>query len=307
MGMDLDLTASKAAGEAAVIDSTTEGFMADVIEASAERPIVVDFWAPWCGPCKQLTPLLEMVIKASKGAVRLVKINVDENQELARQLRVASIPTVYAFKDGRPVDVFQGALPESQVKAFIDRLVKSFGGAKTSPVEAALEAAAEALKADDWGGAAALFGQVLAREPGHAKASAGLARAYLKSGDATRARAVLDGLTGAAAKDAEVASLRSTLDLAERAAASAGQHAGLESRLLASADDHEARYALALAEYGAGRPETAIDQLLELFRRNRGWNEEAARKELLKLFEALGPTHELTVKGRRRLSALMFR
>ena len=305
--MEFDLTAAKDAGEATVIESSTEGFMADVIDASAERPIIVDFWATWCGPCKQLTPLLEKVVKAAKGAVRLVKINVDENQELARQLRIASIPTVYAFKDGRPVDVFQGALPESQLKAFVDRLVKSFGGAKPSPVEAALAAAAEALEADDWGGGAALYGQVLAREPGHVKASAGLARAYLKAGDPARARTVLDGLTGATAKDAEVASVRSILDLAERAAASAGQHAGLESRLLASADDHAARYELALAEYGAGRPETAIDHLLELFRRDRRWNDESARKELLKLFEALGPKNELTVTGRRRLSAMMFK
>ncbi|MSO71112.1 MAG: thioredoxin [Alphaproteobacteria bacterium] len=305
--MDIDLTTAKGPSEAPVIDSSTDGFMADVIDASIDKPIVVDFWAPWCGPCKQLTPILEKLTKSAKGAIRLVKINIDENQELARQLRIASIPTVYAFKDGRPVDAFQGAQTETQVKAFIDRLMKKFGGPALSPVDEAMAAAAEAAQTEDWGGAAAIYDQILAHEPGHVKAAAGLARALLKSGDAVRARVVIDGLTGAAASDAEVTSVRTSLDLAERAAASAGQHAGLEARLLASADDHEARYELALAEYGAGRPETAIDLLLELFRRNRAWNEDAARRELVKLFEALGPTHALTVTGRRKLSAMMFK
>jgi putative thioredoxin len=305
--MDIDLTAAKGPGETPVVDSSTDGFMADVIDASAETPILVDFWAPWCGPCKQLTPTLEKLVKAAKGAVRLVKINVDENQALAGQLRIASIPTVYAFKDGRPVDAFQGALPESQVKAFIDRLVKKFGGPTLSPVEEALAAAAEALAGEDWGAAAAIYAQVLEHAPDNAKASVGLVRTALKSGDLAGARTLLDGLSATAAKDADIATIRTTLDLAERAAASAGKTAGLEARLLASADDHEARYELALAEFGAGRPETAIDLLLDLFRRGRAWNDEAARKELLKLFEALGPTHALTVQGRRRLSTLMFK
>ena len=288
-------------------DTSTKDFMADVMDASAEVPVIVDFWAPWCGPCKQLTPALEKAVTAARGAVRMVKVNIDENQDLAAQLHIQSIPTVFAFKNGKPVDGFQGALPESQIKTWVERLIETHGGAPaSSPIDEALDAASAALQAGDVGGASALFGQVLAREPENAKAIAGLAKCYLENGDLERARSLIDGVSGEMTDDADVAAARSSLELAETAAGAAGHTGDARARLSANANDHQARFDLALALYGGGQTEGAIDELVEITRRDRGWNDEAARHQLLKIFEALGPTHELTVGGRRKLSSVLF-
>ena len=288
--------------------SSTQGFMADVVDGSRDVPVIVDFWAPWCGPCKQLGPLLEKAVREAKGAVRMVKINVDENQELAGQMRIQSIPAVYAFFQGRPVDGFVGALPESQIKAFVQRLLQLGGGAAAgpSPIEEALDAAKQALAENDLGAASAIFGQVLAHEPGNVAATAGLARTHLQAGDAARARQLIDALPADKAGAAEVASVRSAVELAEQAGKAAGELAPLMQRLAQDPADHQARFDLAMAHYASGKRQQAIDELLEIVRRNREWNEQAARKQLLKLFEAMGPTDELTVNGRRRLSSILF-
>jgi putative thioredoxin len=300
--------AGAAAGASPVKDSDTEHFMADVIEASNEVPVIVDFWATWCGPCKQLGPQLEKAVKDAKGAVRLVKIDVDKNQELAAQMRIQSIPAVYAFHRGRPIDGFVGALQESQIKAFVQRLLKQAGGAAPgpSPVEQALEEAEAALKSGDAGTASALFGQVLQHEPENATAASGLIRALVKGGDPEQAREVLDQLPPTLAKDKALEAARTALELAEQGRKAAGATAELEAKVAADPNDLQARYDLALALYGAGKAEPALDALLEIVRKNRGWNEEAARKQIVKIFEALGPTDPLTLSGRRRLSSILF-
>jgi putative thioredoxin len=296
------------AGAGAVIkDSDTEGFVADVIDASQSTPIIVDFWAPWCGPCKQLTPVLEKVVREARGAVRLVKINTDENQELAAQMRVQSIPSVFAFFKGRPINAFAGAQPESQVKAFVNRLIQAAGGAAgPSPIEQAVAQAEAALASGDAGTASAIFGQVLAHEPQNAAAIAGLARCHLEAGDLAQARNILAKATGDLAKNSAIAAALAAVELAEQSAQNLGQTAEYLRRLEINGNDHQARLDLAMALYGGGQREGAIDELLELFRRDRKWNEEAARKQLVKFFEALGPTDPLTLSGRRRLSSLMF-
>ncbi len=295
-------------GAAPVIkESSTKDFMADVMDGSADVPVIVDFWAPWCGPCKQLTPALEKAVTAARGAVRMVKVNIDENQELAAQFRVQSIPTIYAFKNGEPVDGFQGALPESQIKSWVEQLIKTHGGGPvSSPIDEALDAASAALQEGDVGSASALFGQVLAREPENAKAIAGLVKCYLESGDLERAHALLDGVTGETADHADVAAARSSLELAETAAGAAGQASESRARLATNPNDHQARFDLALALYGGGQTDSAIGELIEIVRRDRNWNEDAARHQLLKIFEVLGPMHELAVGGRRDLSSILF-
>jgi putative thioredoxin len=283
-------------------ESSTATFEADVLDASMDVPVIVDFWAPWCGPCKQLGPALEKLVREARGAVRLVKVNVDQNQDLAAHLRVQSIPAVFAFKDGRPVDGFVGALPESQLKQFIQRLAGPVG---PSPMEQAMAQAKAAQEAGDHGAAANIYQQVLNHDRGNPVAAAGLLRCLIATGGAAEARALYDGLPAEMKADAEIAAALTALELAEQAA-KAGDVGELAARLAIDPKDHQARYDLALAHYAAGRAEAALDELLELFRRDRNWDDQAARKQMVKIFDALGPTHELTVGGRRRLSSLMF-
>ena len=293
-----------AGAAASVKDVTTATFMAEVVDGSFEAPVIVDFWAPWCGPCKQLGPILEKAVRAANGAVRLVKVNIDENPEIAQQMRIQSIPAVYAFHEGRPVDGFVGALPESQVKQFVERLGGGRGGA--SPIAEAMTMAKEALASGDAGSAAALFGQILQHDPGNVEAAAGLARALIAQGDLAKARAALDRVPKENAGHADVAAARAALELAESAQKSIAGAGKLRARLAQNPDDHEARLELATALFGSGEREAAIDELLALFKRDREWNEQAARKQLVKFFEAMGPTDPLTQSARRRLSALMF-
>jgi putative thioredoxin len=286
-------------------DSSDQTFMVDVMEASRTVPVIVDFWAPWCGPCKQLGPLLEKSVRAAKGAVRMVKIDIDKNPQIAGQLRIQSIPAVYAFFQGRPVDGFAGAQPESQIKQFVDRLVKLGGGVDDGGLEEALNAAAEALEAGDATTASSIYNEILQHEPTNAPAFAGLARCLISVSDFARARQLLDSAAPELAKNAEVIAARSALDLAEQSA-SVGPVDELAARLAADPNDHEARFDLAMAHYASGKREEAVDELLELVRRDRDWNEQQARKQLVKFFEAFGPTDKLTLMARRKLSSILF-
>jgi putative thioredoxin len=297
--------AASAAGasDALIKDSSLETFAADVLEASREVPVIVDFWAPWCGPCKQLGPALEKAVTEAKGAVRLVKVNIDENQEIARQLRIQSIPTVYAFKNGQPVDGFMGAIPESQIRAFVQHLTGGEAGA--SHADEVLAEGDEAFAKDDLGTAAQAYGHVLQEEPGHPRAVAGLARCYLKSGDLERARTTLGLVRPDGAADEAIRTVEAELKLREQAA-DAGDTAPLKAKLATNAGDHQTRYDLALALDAKGDREGAIDELLELIRRDRKWNDDAARKHLVTLFDAMGPTDPRTVAARRKLSSILF-
>ncbi|MGE0665164.1 MAG: thioredoxin [Sphingomonadales bacterium] len=283
-------------------DSDTAHFMADVIEASRAVPVIVDFWAPWCGPCKQLTPIIEKVVTAANGRVRLVKVNVDENQQLAAQLRVQSIPAVFAFFNGQPVDGFMGALPESQVKQFVDRL-SGMGG--PGPIEEMIAAGGEALEAGDFQSAEAIFTEVLAAEPENLAAFSGIIQGRLKSGDIDAARQMFASLDDETQAKKEFAGVRATLQLAEQTG-DAGDVAELRAKVEADPADSQARFDLALALSAAGRNEEAAKELLHIVRHDRAWNDDGARKQLVTLFDAWGPTSPLTVQTRKSLSSLLF-
>lgn len=283
-------------------DATEASFMADVIDASREVPVIVDFWAAWCGPCKTLGPMLEAAVTAAKGKVRMVKVDVDQNQRIAAQLRIQSIPTVYAFWQGQPVDGFQGAVPQSEIKAFVDRLSALAGdGGLGEAVEAAEAMLAEGAATD----AAQTFAAVLAEEPAHAGAYGGLVRAHLALGNEDQAEALLANAPAAIARAPEVEAARAQLALL-RQAASAGPEAELRAAVEADPANLQARFDLATALYASGKVEEAIDELLELFRRDRSWNDEAAKKQLFTIFDSLKPGDPLAQKGRRRLSSLIF-
>ena len=284
-------------------DATDASFMKDVVEASREAAIIVDFWAPWCGPCKQLTPALEAAVKAKQGAVKLVKVNVDENQQIAAQLRVQSIPAVYAFVDGQPVDGFMGALPPGEVKAFVDRVAAQGPGG--DPIATALDQAEEMLEQGAASDAMQVFAAILGEKADEPRAVGGLARAYLAIGDIERAKATLDAAPVLKQHEAPIQAARSAIELAE-ATADVGETADLRARLDAAPDDHQARLDLALALIAEKDHAAAVDELLELFRRDREWNDGAAREQLIKLFDSLGPKDPVAAKGRRRLSSMLF-
>ena len=299
---------ANAATSADVIkDGSDRTFMADVIEASRDVPVIVDFWAPWCGPCKQLGPAIEKAVRAAKGAVKLVKIDTDQHPMIAQQLRVQSIPAVYAFYQGRPVDAFVGAQPESQIKAFVDRLAKLGGGAggMDEMLEDALAQAKEALDAGDVNTASDIYGQILQAVPDNAAAYAGLVRCLVAAKDLERAKQMIAQAPEAIAKDKDLLAAKSAIEVAEQAE-NVGPVPELMEKLARDKNDHQARYDLAMALYASGKREAAVDELLELVRRDRTWNEDAARKQLVKLFEAFGPTDPLTVSARRRLSSVLF-
>ncbi len=285
-----------------VKETTTQNFRADVLDASKSVPVLVDFWAPWCGPCRQLTPVLEKAVKAAKGRVRLVKMNIDDHPQIAGQLGIQSIPAVIAFKDGQPLDGFMGAIPESQVAAFIDRIA---GPSGESGAEEALAAAAEALAAKDYPGAAALYSGVLQADPDNMTALGGLIRCFVALGELAQARGLLAGLTPQQESDPAIVGARTALDLAAQAE-KLGAPSDLQRRLEANPNDHQTRFDLALALNGQGDRAGATDALLEIIRRNRAWNDEAARKQLVQFFEAWGPKDPAVIAGRQRLSSLLF-
>jgi putative thioredoxin len=302
----LELNAKTDAPADLIKDGSEATFMADVVDASQQVPVIVDFWAPWCGPCKALTPALEKAVTAAKGRVRLVKINIDQNQAIAAQLRIQSIPTVYAFFQGQPVDGFQGALGPADIQRFIDKLAGLSGdGAQGGGLADAIAAAEEMLGQGAAVDAAQTFAAILGEDDGCAPAYAGLARAHLALGDVDQADAVLNGAPAEIADAPEIEAARAAVALARQAEA-AGPVADLRARIAADPADHQARFDLATALYAGGDAGAAVDELLDLFRRDRDWHDGAARTQLLTIFEALKPNDPVALAGRRKLSSMMF-
>ncbi len=294
--------AQTAAADVLVKDTTTQAFVKDVIEESKRQPVLVDFWAPWCGPCKQLTPVLEKAVRAAKGKVKLVKMNIDDHPAIPGQMGIQSIPAVIAFVDGRPADGFMGALPDSQVVAFLDRLTKSNVGGETKDL---LNAADAALADGDPAGAANLYAQLLAEDNSNVQALAGLARCYVETGALDQARQTLAMIPDSKRGESAVAAAQAALQLAEQVK-TLGPVAELEQKVAANPLDHQARFDLALALNGKGRRLDALEQLISIVKRDRKWNDDGARKQLVQFFEAWGPTDEATIEGRKRLSSILF-
>ncbi|KIN76366.1 thioredoxin [Sulfitobacter mediterraneus] len=302
----MELNLSGAPDADLIKDSDEASFMQDVVEASQTTPIVVDFWAPWCGPCKTLGPQLEAAVKAAKGAVKMVKVNVDEAQMIAGQLQIQSIPTVYAFHKGQPIDGFQGAQPESEIKAFIDRVVKSAGGeAPGDQLDEAVAAAEEMLAEGAAADAAQTFAAILGEDPLHAGAYGGMVRSYLALDDLDQAEALLNGAPIEISNAPELEAAHAQLELA-RQAADAGPVAELTAAVEASPEDNQARFDLAQALYANGDAEAAVDHLLDIFKRDREWNEGAAKTQLFTIFDALKPNDPVVLNGRRKLSSMIF-
>jgi len=294
--------ATPAAAEGAVKDTTTQGFVKDVIEESKKQPVLVDFWAPWCGPCKQLTPILEKAVKAAKGKVKLVKLNIDADPAIPGQMGIQSIPAVIAFSNGQPIDGFMGALPESQVIAFLERLTKGKIG---SDDQDQLKAADAALVEGNPAAAAEIYAQLLAADSGNVHALAGLARCYIETGALEQAKQTLALVPEAKRNEAPVAAARAALEIAEQAK-TLGPLAELEEKVLANPLDHQARFDLAMALNAKGKREEAVHQLIEIIKRDRKWNEDGARKQLVQFFEAWGFADPAAAEGRKKLSSILF-
>jgi len=304
--IDLSNTSATATAGDLIKEGSEASFMADVVEASATVPVIVDFWAPWCGPCKTLGPMLEEAVTAAKGAVKMVKINVDEAQMISGQLQIQSIPTVYAFYQGQPIDGFQGAQPGSEIKAFIDRVIAAGGGAVPDDGLAdAVEAAETMLQEGEAADAAQTFTAILGEDPANAAAYGGLVRSHIALDDLDQAEAILNGAPAEISTTPELEAAHAQLELA-RQAADAGPVSDLTAAVAANPDDLQARFDLALALHAAGQVEEAIDQLLDLFRRDREWNDGAAKAQMFTIFDALKPNDPIVLNGRRKLSSMIF-
>ena len=296
------LQQTQTAADGLIKDTTTQTFVKDVIEESKRQPVLIDFWAPWCGPCKQLTPILEKAVRAAKGKVKLVKMNIDEHPAIPGQMGIQSIPAVIAFVDGQPADGFMGALPENQVMAFLERLTKDRIGGEAKDL---LQVADTALAEGDFAGAADLYAQILDEDNTNVPALAGLARCYVETGAIDQAKQTLAMVPDSKANDAAVLAAQAALDLAEQAK-SLGPIAELEQKVAANPADHQARFDLALALNSKGRRVEALDNLISIVKRDRKWNDDGARKQLVQFFDAWGPTDEATIEGRKRLSSILF-